>query len=189
MNKTSDYIEYDSALNTGFKLLGDSKKCVIGFYIVFSINSGLRISDVLNITHSQLSDDKIIIIEKKTKKQRVITVNEIVKKAYGKLVSKLNELEIKFNDEDYIFISQKNTVFKTQSINALLKTIFNNKRIQVSSHSLRKSFARKVYENMNESENALVLLSDIFSHSSIAITRRYLGIRQETISNVYLALA
>jgi hypothetical protein len=50
---------------------------------------------------------------------------------------------------------------------------------------LRKSFARRVYQNLNESENALVLLSNIFSHSSVAITRMYLAIWKETISNVY----
>ncbi len=70
----------------------------------------------------------------------------------------------------------------------MLKSIFQDKKIQVSSHTLRKSFARRVYENMNQSEDALVLLSEIFSHSSVSITRRYLGIRRETIANVYLSL-
>jgi site-specific recombinase XerD len=93
-----------------------------------------------------------------------------------------------FSDEDFIFVSQKGAVYKTQSINDILKTLFNTKKLQISSHSLRKSFARRVYQNHNESENSLVLLSDIFSHSSISITRRYLGIRSETISNVYLTL-
>jgi site-specific recombinase XerD len=90
--------------------------------------------------------------------------------------------------ENYIFLSQKETVYRTQSINVILKTLFNTKRLQISSHSLRKAFARKVYENMNESENALVLLSGVFNHSNIAITRRYLGIRQDTIDNIYLTL-
>lgn len=188
MNRTSDYIDYDKALNKGLLLLSDKKKCRLGFYLIFSINTGLRISDVLKTSHKQMSEDKINIIEQKTKKERVITLNDVVKKAYIKLVSMLVDANEKFNEEDFIFISQKGTVYKTQSINDVLKTIFNIKKLQISSHSLRKSFARRVYQNQNESENSLVLLSDIFGHSSIAITRRYLGIRQETISNVYLTL-
>jgi len=188
MNRTSDYIDYDKALNKGLSLLDDKKKCVLGFYIIFSINTGLRISDVLNIKHKDLVDERIIIIEKKTKKQRVITLNDVVKKSYKKLVSMLEEANEKYDFEEFVFVSQKKSVYKTQSINDALKTIFNSKTLQISSHSLRKSFARRVYQNQNESENSLVLLSDIFSHSSIAITRRYLGIRQETISNVYLSL-
>lgn len=185
MNRTSDYIDYDKALNKGLSLLSDKKKSVIGFYIIFSINTGLRISDILNIRHKDLtSDDKLLIIEKKTQKQRIITLNDVVKKAYNKLVSQIGD----YDGEDFIFISQKGSVYKTQSINDVLKTIFNTKKLQISSHSLRKSFARRVYQNQNESENSLVLLSDIFGHSSIAITRRYLGIRSEVISNIYLSL-
>ena len=188
MNRTSDYINYDTALNTGKRLLKDKKKCRIGFYIIFSINTGLRISDVLRLRHRDMVSEKIIITEKKTKKPQEITFNENVLKAYSSLVLKLDEQNIRFSEDDFIFVSQKGTVYKTQSINEILKSIFSSKSLQVSSHSLRKSFARRVYNNLNESENALVLLSDIFSHSSIAITRRYLGIRQETISNVYLTL-
>ena len=68
MNKTSDYLEYDIALNKGLKLLNDKKMCVIGFYIIFSVNTGLRISDILKLKHSDLSGDKIFLKEKKTKK-------------------------------------------------------------------------------------------------------------------------
>jgi len=188
MNCTSDYLDYDKVLNKGLSLLNDSKKCRLGFYLIFSINSGLRISDVLNVKHSDLAGDKISIIEKKTKKQREITLNDAVKKAYIKLISMLKDSNEDFKQEDYIFVSQKGSVYRTQSINDILKTLFNTKKLQISSHSLRKSFARRVYTINNESENSLVLLSDIFSHSNIAITRRYLGIRQETISNVYLSL-
>lgn len=188
MNKTSDYINFDTALNTGTRLLKDNKKCRLGFYIIFSINTGLRVSDILQTKHFMLAGDKMIIVEKKTKKRREITINDEVRKAYSKLILRLAEQNIKFNEDEYIFISQKGSVYKTQSINEILKTIFISKSLQISSHSLRKSFARRVYQNLNESENALVLLSEIFSHSSVAITRRYLGIRQETISNVYLQL-
>jgi integrase len=185
MNITSDYIDFDKALNKGLSLLNDRKKCRIGFYIIFSINTGLRISDTLSIRHNSLADDKLTITEKKTKKQRIITLNDIVKKSYRKLVTMLDG---EFDENEFVFISQKGSVYRTQSINGILKQVFNSKKLQISSHSLRKSFARRIYQNENESENSLILLSDIFGHSSIAITRRYLGIRQETISNVYLSL-
>jgi len=188
MNKTSDYIEYDVALNRGMKLLNDDKKCIIGFYIIFSINAGTRISDTLKIKHSDLQGEKIILKEKKTKKVREITLNKTVKRAYQKLIEKLDEINFKYDMNDFIFVSQKGTVYRTQSINVILKKIFNSKQLQISSHSLRKAFSRKIYENMNSSEYALVLLSDILSHSNLAITRRYLGIRQKTIRDIYLEL-
>jgi len=188
MNKTSDYINFDTALNTGKKLLNDDKKCRIGFYIVFSINAGLRVSDVLNIRHIDLHGDELILNEKKTGKKRIITFNDNVKKAYSKLLEVLNNQGVKVNDEDFIFVSQKNTTYKTQSINVILKQVFNSKKLSISSHSLRKAWARRVYDNNNQTESSLVLLSDILNHSNIANTRRYLGIRKETIENVYLTL-
>ena len=38
---------------------------------------------------------------------------------------------------------------------------------------------------MNNSDYALTTLSEIFNHSNIAITRRYLGIRDEEIAEAY----
>jgi len=186
-NSTSDYIDYDKALNKGLSLLKDEKKAIIGFYIIFSINSGLRISDVLKLKHKDLNEDYIIVEEKKTKKVRKIMLNHIVKKSHSQLKALLIEKNA-FDNDAYIFVSQKSSVYKTQSINDLLKRVFSIKRLQISSHSMRKSFGKRVYDNNGQSENALVLLSDMFGHSSIAITRRYLGIRQETIDNVYLTL-
>jgi len=66
-----------------------------------------------------------------------------------------------------------------------MKNYFKGK---VSSHSLRKSFGRRVWENDGESERSLIYLSEIFNHSSIQMTRIYLGIRQEELNEVYLSL-
>ena len=58
-----------------------------------------------------------------------------------------------------------------------------------TSHSHRKTFGRHVIEMAGtDAERALIKLSEIFSHSSTAITRRYLGMKNEEISEVYTSL-
>ena len=86
-------------------------------------------------------------------------------------------------------IAVKGTVFTVQAINRILKEIKKKYRLKIknfSCHSLRKTFGRQVY-NMNDenSELALVKLMELFNHSSLAITKRYLGLRQEEILETY----
>ena len=179
---TSDYIEFSKAMYVGEKLLKNEKTKVLGFYIIVAINTGLRIGDILNLRFEDLSQDTIKLNEQKTNKKREIKVNDNIKKA-------LNSFG-KFK-EGSIFISQKGCVYTRQSINVLLKNAFAKeaKNYNISSHSLRKSMGRKVYENNGESEKALTYLSELFNHTSPAITRKYLGIRQQELNNIYDCLA
>ena len=191
MNKFADYIEYDHALNKGKLLLSDPKKYVIGFYIVYSINVGLRVSDVLKLKHSDIRNlsvgDDLFLNEQKTGKSRIITINSEVFNAYYKLVDKL-KMTGRYDENDFVFVSQKKTVYSYKSIDRLLKQIFSNKKLQISSHSLRKGFARRFYEQNNRSEHSLVLLGEAFNHSSLSITKKYLGLRKEEVKNIYLSL-
>ncbi|MBO6606721.1 MAG: tyrosine-type recombinase/integrase [Psychroserpens sp.] len=172
----SDYIEFDRALNTGFRILKSEKQKSFGLLIICGINLGLRIQDLLNLTFEDLRKEKIHIIEGKTKKRRTLIVNDNIKKA----LNSFDDL-----DRGYCFKSQKQTVFSKQQVNRLMKKYFKGK---VSSHSLRKTFGRRVWENDRESERSLIYLSEIFNHSSIQMTRIYLGIRQEELNEVYLSL-
>lgn len=55
-----------------------------------------------------------------------------------------------------------------------------------STHSLRKTFGRRVVEMAGpNAETALIKLSDIFQHSSVKITRIYLGLRKEELLETY----
>jgi len=55
----------------------------------------------------------------------------------------------------------------------------------ISTHSLRKSGSRFIWENNGNSDEYLIKLSSILNHSSTSITRRYLGISREEIKDIY----
>ena len=69
-NTTSDYIEFEKAMSVGEKLLRDEKKKTIGLYIIISVNTGLRISDVIKLKLENLKADTIKLIEKKPTKEK-----------------------------------------------------------------------------------------------------------------------
>jgi len=191
IKKTSDFIDFDKAMLRGSELLWSDKDIIIGFYIIFSINTGLRVGDVKDIRHFDLANitpgDHLTIIEQKTGKEREIQINDKVLESYQYLSKRLQE-QGRYKVDDYIFRSQKNTVFATVSLNRILKKIFAGYAPNISTHSLRKSFGRRVYEMNGKSEDSLIVLSEMFCHSNMAITRRYLGIRQQQIDNIYMSL-
>jgi integrase len=181
-NTTSDYLNFDSALNTGVKIIKNDRNYKLGFLIVLGINTGVRIGDLLNLKHEDFLNGSISIVEKKTDKKRIVTLNENVRSSYDLLLKRDNK------KEGYIFTSNQNTVLTSQYINRKLKEVFGSKNQNISTHSLRKTFGRRMWQKNGESDKALVLLSDIFNHSSTAITRVYLGIRSAEIANAYIDL-
>jgi len=176
---TADYIDFDKASSVGQKWLKDDKTKVIGLYIIIAINTGLRISDLLTLKFEDVASEKLKLVEKKTRKNRQIKLNESVRNALNKFQPS--------GGSGYLFLSQKGCTYTIQSVNRILKDVFKKeaRTLNVSSHSLRKSFGRKVFENNGESEKALTYLSELFNHSSQSITRQYLGIRQEELNDIY----
>jgi integrase len=177
-NTTSDYIEYDRAVSVAEKLLKEDGKKVIGLYIMVAVNTGLRIGDILNLKFSDLKGDTLKLTEQKTGKKREIKLNERIRRAIESFGQ---------SGDGFVFVSQKGVVYARQSINVILKEEFAReaKKLNISSHSLRKAMGRKVFENNGESEKALTYLSELFNHASPSITRKYLGIRQEELNNIY----
>ena len=79
-------------------------------------------------------------------------------------------------------------------INRDLKVIKFKYRVPVnnfSTHTCRKTWARKIWETENSlgrGELALLKLSEILNHSAPNVTRRYIGLRQEELGEVYDSL-
>lgn len=147
---------------------------------------GLRISDLRRLTWAMLLDgDKFTINEQKTGKRRTVKINLDFQKH---IMDCFKALHIEDRNEK-CFLSHKRMVYSTQRINILFKGIkqrYNLKIDHFSTHTMRKTFGRKVFESAGENANmALMRLSELFNHSSPRITKIYLGIREQELLETY----
>ena len=186
---TSDYLHWDSATTLVRKLYRD-KNYRISLLIGCGIFFGLRISDLLRLNWGMLlnKEAKFVMIEKKTGKRREVKINREfqthIKDCYV-------ALHIGNMDEP-CFLSTKRKPYSVQWINLVfkeLKDLYNLKIDHFSTHSLRKTVGRKVFESSDNAELALVKLMELFNHSSVSITKRYLGLKQEEILQTYDCLS
>jgi integrase len=175
---TSDYLTTDEIhrLIRYFKRSGNPQ---MGLLIEFGVKTLLRYSDLSRIRWSDvLGKETLLLNEKKTNKRREITLG----------VTLRDRIEITYKElgnpspEGLIFN------YSLQYVNRLLKEGGRDERIRnknISSHSLRKSGSRFIWENNRHSDEYLIKLSSILNHSSASITRKYLGISREEIKNIY----
>jgi len=184
-NTTSDFLEWDSMLKLSRSLFND-KNYYMSLLITLGSFWGLRISDLLNLTWNQiLNTEQLEIFEKKTGKRRTIKINAQLQKHITECFNAIHPRKI----ESKCFLSQKGTVYSVQRINVILKelkTKYNIKIDHFSTHSMRKTFGRAVYNNSEDnSEFALVKLSELFNHADIRTTRKYLGLRNDELMETY----
>jgi integrase len=121
---------------------------------------------------------------KKTGKYVKLYFNEAVKKA---ITDYLKIYPIKDLDE-YLFKSRVGNGHITEkSLGRIIKDTAEEVGIDrnVNSHSLRKSFGFWVWHNAEDKEKSLVMLMTIFNHSSVAITKKYIGLMDEEIESVF----
>lgn len=186
---TADYIEWDEAMNLVRRLYRDGDfrmSLLIGCGCFF----GLRFSDLRQLRWEQvLSKEGVFsLIEQKTGKRREIKVN----KGFQQHIRDCWRALGSDNPSQPCFLSKYGTVLTSQMVNRHLKrvkTVYQLKAKNVSTHSLRKTFGRRVVDMAGpDAEMALIKLSELFNHSSPSVTRRYLGLRQEELGEVYESL-
>lgn len=189
-HKAADALDWKEAQHLILSLLEDKRyrDCLL---VATGCFLGLRISDILTLRWGDLiGRDKISLTERKTGKQRLFRINS----GYARIIGECAAAIYDGDPDAYIFESPDKPGFPItrQRADQLLKECkarYGLKSAETfSTHSLRKSFGRRVWLNQcekGEGERALLLLCDVFGHSSIAITKRYLGIRQDEILSVY----
>jgi len=186
---TADYLSWDQNLNLIRKLFNDGDYR-ISLLVAIGSFGGLRISDILKLKWEDILDkNEIVMVENKTHKSREIKINPQLKQHIKECYS---QLDLKSTDQP-VFLSQKNSIYSVQRVNVIfksLKTKYNLTISNYSTHSMRKTFGREVFtKSGTNAEIALVKLSQLFNHSSVMVTRRYLGISREELLQTYDTLS
>ena len=187
---TASYIPWDTAIIL-VRRLYKNKQYRMSLLIGCGIFFGLRIGDLLTLRWNQiLHDEEFIIVEHKTGKRRLIRIN----KGFQHHIQECYNAIGVTNEYQHCFLNKYGSVISIQTINKQLKLIKVQFQLRIdnfSTHSLRKTWARKIYENENaegRGEIALLKLSEIMNHSAPNITRKYIGLRQQELGEVYDAL-
>lgn len=149
---------------------------------ILGINTGLRISDILNFKVSDVkSHTHISITEKKTGKNKRFLINDMLRKEIDRYIDGMN-------DDMYLFPSRTGDkpITRVQAYR-ILNDVSNRLGIEdIGTHTLRKTFGYWHYKQHKD----IAILQDIFNHSAPSVTLRYIGItddiKDKTIENFYL---
>jgi integrase len=177
---TSAALQWREAQDLILKLERD-KRQKFALIVAVGIYTGLRIGDILTLDWEQITSESFEINEGKTGKHRRITVNNDLR-----AIAERNR-GIKTGKA---FVNRKGQPFTVQYVNVEFKAIGKRYGIKgnFSTHSLRKTFGRHVWEVNGENDKALIYLSKIFNHTSSDVTRIYLGITADELADIYINL-
>lgn len=166
------------------RLLVDSPRDRLLF--VAGINSGLRVQDLLSLKVKDLVErkvgDRIFIREKKTGKENVFLMNKEIVSAFQEYLHVVNP-----EPEHFVFKSRKgfNYPLTTHRVTKMVKHWCSeiNLNGNYGAHTLRKTWC---YVQRTQYGVPWEVISKRLNHSSPAITRRYLGIKEEEVEEVLL---
>ncbi|MBU0965474.1 MAG: tyrosine-type recombinase/integrase [Proteobacteria bacterium] len=149
---------------------------------VLGINTNLRASDLIGLKVSQVQGVKagedLVLKEKKTGKQRRITLNKACVEAVRNLLASRS-----CQPDDYLFLGQRGPITAIY-VNHLVKrwTTAINLKGRFGAHTLRKTWG---YHQRVTFGSDIPTLMTCYNHSSQRQTLDYLCIQPEEIKNVY----
>jgi integrase len=156
--------------------------------IVMSVCTALRVSDLLRLRWDDVFDferrrvrKSIVLTEKKTGKTKIVALNKDAVRALALYAARAAR-------RGGFLIENKRTGKAISRVQAyrIVRAAAEALKLphRVSCHSLRKTFGYHAWKN----GVSPAILMEIYNHSSLAVTRRYLGVTQDDQNAVYLAL-
>ncbi len=146
-------------------------------------DTGIRLSELINLKISQVKDD-YILIHGKGDKERVVPKSPMLNKWLFKYMSvRESYFEYRHVPEN-VFLSRNGRVLTSEAIHSIVKvagkSVGVNPDIRISPHTCRHTFAQMQLKNGLD----LYSLCRLMGHSNISITQRYLeGLKDSEVLN------
>lgn len=174
MNEPQPIKEREKIENIKTELLKKSYRNYMLFLI--SINTGLKINDILDLKVKHVKNDSYIIIEKsQSGKANKFPINRELNQEISRYIKNMES-------DAYIFQSQKGNNQPISRVQAYRVLKEAGKKVGINnlgSHTLRKTFGYWHYKQFKD----IALLQQLFNHSSPSKTLKYIGINQDIIDN------
>lgn len=172
-NKEKDYISMNKALKLIDTATNLRDKAIISLYL----NSGMRVSELINLTLSQYYSDKIVF-KMKGDRERVIYLNNKCREQVDKYIKVRKQSNI-----NNLFVSNHGTIMRADCIAKMLRKVAKQANLEeyITNHSLRHTYVSKVCD-----EYGINVAKDVICHSDISTTQRYAHNTEDTIKNVML---
>ncbi len=140
--------------------------------LVLEANLGIRVSDIVKLRLCDIIRDgdhwRLSIVEQKTGKPRYFTVD-----------SETRAFIVDYCYQNGIRDSEPIVQIARRSVQDALKKVTDFLELdRVGTHSFRKYFATRIYENSGYDSE---LVREILQHSSLATTQRYLRVTSERV--------
>lgn len=148
--------------------------------------SGLRASEVVNLTFDQIDfDNRIMKILGKGNKDRLVPFTSAAKSCLRQYIDGYRKQLItdEDNDEGYIFLNSKGEKLTVRGLQFILNEIERKTGLygKIHPHMLRHSFATKL---MNRGAD-LRTIQELLGHSSIETTSIYTHVAYENMKETY----
>lgn len=159
---------------------------------VLGINIGIRGSDLVNLRwkdfyyENGILKEKCSIIEMKTKKPKDFGINKAGEEVLEWYKTTYN-VNIEAEKNNFLFESQKGKQITRHRLTEILKETGKNAGINqsLSSHVLRKTFARHQIEAHKDDGMFLIWLMRLLNHESVESTLHYAGVTDDKLAEYY----
>jgi len=149
------------------------------------LNLALRISDLLSIKFSDITDERLILIEGKTGKRAEIKLN-------NKVQILINDIRLRHPSHRFLFQSYRNQQSLNREARPLtrkavakaFKIVGDELGIRLGTHSMRKSRGYHLFKKTNDITRVMRMLR----HNSQSTTLRYIGLTQENVDRDFCEL-
>lgn len=145
--------------------------------------SGLRASEVVNLTFNQVDfDNRIMKVSGKGNKDRLVPFTNLAKEAMINYINGLRKDLLK-EDTKYIFLNSKGNKMTVRGLEYILDEIEAKTGLygKIHPHMLRHSFATKM---LNRGAD-LRTIQELLGHSSIETTSIYTHVAYENMKETY----